>query len=57
MCDSDRAGTKGVPRFAVKDFRQRDGDEPVNDEQKLWLRSLVGVLGYLVTCSTLSRNS
>ena len=34
MCDLDRGGTKGVTSLAVKDSRQRDGDEPVNDEQK-----------------------
>ena len=44
MCDLDRAGTKGVTSLAVKDSRQRDGDGPV---QKSWLRSLVGVLGYM----------
>ena len=35
--------------LAVKVFRQGDGDEPVNDEKKSWLRSLVGVLGNLAT--------
>ena len=41
------ARTKGVRSFAVKDFRQPDGDELFNEVQKSWLRSLVGVLGYL----------
>ena len=45
MRDLDRAQTKGVTSPAVKDSRQRVGDEPVNDKQKSWLRSLVGVLG------------
>ena len=38
-----------MPSFAVKDSRQRNGDEPVNEVQKSWLRSLVGVLGYQAT--------
>ena len=41
ISDLDRAGTKVLTSFAVKDSRQRDGDEPVNDEQKSWLRSLM----------------
>ena len=34
MCDLDRARTKGVTSPAAKDSPQRDGCEPVNDEQK-----------------------
>ena len=43
----------------MKDSRQRDGDEPVKEAQKSWLRSLVGVLGSLTvadaSCGTLAR--
>ena len=35
-CDLDRVGTKGVTSAAVKDARQRDGDEPVNVGQ-MWV--------------------
>ena len=49
MCDLGRARTKGATSPDVKDSRQRDGDETVNDVQTSWLRSLVGVLGYLAT--------
>ena len=34
---------------ALKDSTQRDGDEPINEVQKSWLRSLLAVLGYLAT--------
>ena len=44
MCDLDR-----VTSLAVKDSRQRDGNEPVNNVKKSLLRSLAGVLGYLAT--------
>ena len=58
MCDLDRAGTVSVTSLAVEEFRQCDGDEPVNDEQKSWLRNLVGVLGSGDgRCTTLSRTS
>ena len=49
MCDLDRAGTKGATSLAVKDSRQLDGDEPVNEVWTSWSRGLVGVLGYLGT--------
>ena len=49
MCYLDRAETTDVTGLAAKDSRQREGDEPVKEEQKSWLRSLVGVLGYLAT--------
>ena len=48
MCEMDRTGAKGMTSPALKDPRQRDGDEPVNEVEKSWLHSLVGVL-YLAT--------
>ena len=40
MCELDHDGTNGVTSFAVKNSRQRHGDEPVSEEQRSRLRSL-----------------
>ena len=61
MCDLDRAVTKAVTRSAVEDSRQRDGDEPVNDEQTFWFTVLLVCWDIWqrtrLTCNTLSRFS
>ena len=36
-----------LERKVSQALSERDGDESVNEQQKSWLRSLVGVLGYL----------
>ena len=38
-----------MPTFTVTDVKRRDADEPVDEAQRCWLRSLVGVLGYLAS--------
>ena len=48
-CELDRAGTNGVTSLALKDSRQRQGDEPVSEEQRSWLRSLSGVMEHPTT--------
>ena len=36
-----------MPTLAVTDVKRRGADEPVGEAQRLWLRNLVDVLGYL----------
>ena len=38
-----------MPTLAVTDVKRRGADEPVDEALRLWLRSLVGVLGYLAS--------
>ena len=49
MCELDHDGTNGVTSFAVKNSRQRHGDEPVSEEQRSRLRSLQCVLEHPTT--------